>query len=120
MTSSTVANLGQKIETYERTRRKGVDFLLSNLHDDGSLNDIHRPRVTYYRLPWALQLAGETAAAFRALDWIAANALGDDGRFHGGVAWDSPANAISNTYAETCLAYASGARNLSCRRDSTR
>lgn len=102
---TTTATLGEKLDTYERTRRKGIDFLLANLNDDGSPNDIHRPRVTYYRLPWALQLAGETAAAFRALDWIAANALSDDGRFHGGVAWDSRANAIGNTYAETCLAY---------------
>lgn len=105
MATSVLPALETKIAAYERTRRKGVDFLLANLNDDGSLNDIRRPRVTYYRLPWSLQLAGETAAAFRALDWIVDNALGDDGAFHGDVAWDARANRISNTYAETCLAY---------------
>jgi hypothetical protein len=105
LTTSILDGIDRKLAIYERTRRKGVDFLLANLHPDGSLNDIRRPRVTYYRLPWALQLAGETAAAFRALDWIAANALGDDGAFHGDVAWDPRANRVSNTYAETCLAY---------------
>jgi hypothetical protein len=105
MTTSTIEMLSRKIETYERTRRKGVEFLLANLRFEGSLNDMERSRVTYYRLPWALQVAGETAAAFRVLDWIAANALGDDGAFHGGVAWDASVNRGSNTYAETCLAY---------------
>lgn len=95
----------EKVRTYEAARRRGVDFLLANLHPDGSLNDVGRPRVTYYRVPWALAVSGETGAAFRVLAWIERVGLSPEGMFHGGVAWSPEANRAVNTYAETCLAY---------------
>jgi hypothetical protein len=61
--------------------------------------------VTWYRLPWALAVSGETAAAHRVLDWIVRECLGEDGRFHGGIELDPILNHTANTYAETCLAY---------------
>ena len=93
------------IATYEATRRKGVDFLLASIAPTGEIADSGRPRVSYYRLPWALQVSGETAAAARVLDWLARERLGPDGRFNAAVPWDPAANATTNSYPETILAY---------------
>jgi hypothetical protein len=105
MTVQTHIDLNEKIATYEETRANGARFLLANIGRDGEVADSQRPRVSYYRLPWALQLCGETATAFRVLDWIERNRIGDDGRCAPGVPWDAAANRTVNTYAETCLAY---------------
>lgn len=94
-----------KIATYQDTRRKGSEFLLANIGPDGEIADSGRPRVSYYRLPWALQVCGETAAAMRVLDWIERTRLGDDGRFNAAVPWDASANRCVNSYPETILAY---------------
>jgi hypothetical protein len=94
-----------RLAAYEASRRRGVDFLLANLNADGSPTATHPERITYYRLPWALEVSGETAAASRVLNWIEATGLGPDGAFHGGIAWSSAANRCFNTYPETCLAY---------------
>jgi hypothetical protein len=97
--------LDQNIAIYEETRRKGAAFLLANIAPDGEVAGSGRPRVSYYRLPWALQVCGETAAAMRVLDWIERTRLGEDGRFNAAVAWDPIANRTVNTYPETILAY---------------
>jgi hypothetical protein len=97
--------LTERISVYESARRRGIDFLLANIGPDGTVRDAGRSRVSYYRVPWALVLAGETGAASRVLGWIERTRLGADGAFHGGVAWDPVANRTANTYAETCLAY---------------
>ncbi|MGD9710837.1 MAG: hypothetical protein AB7V46_02075 [Thermomicrobiales bacterium] len=89
----------------EASRRRGVEFLLQHVNSDGSIVNADRPRVTWYRFPWALEVSGETAAAFRVLSWIERDGLGADGQFHGGIAWDEPANRTTNTYPETILAY---------------
>ena len=95
----------EKIAGYLETRRKGCDFLLANIAANGEVADAGRPRVSYYRVPWALQVCGETAAAMRVLDWIERTRLGSDGRFNAAVAWDPIANRTTNTYPETILAY---------------
>lgn len=101
MTLSTTS----RITTYESSRRRGVDFLLAHIAPDGEVAGAGRPRVSYYRFPWALAVSGETEAAFRVLSWIERTGLGDDGQFHGGVAWAPAANQTTNTYPETILAY---------------
>lgn len=95
----------ENVARYLETRRKGCAFLLANIAADGEVADSGRPRVSYYRLPWALQVCGETAAAMRVLDWIERTRLGSDGRFNAAVAWDPVANRTVNTYPETILAY---------------
>ncbi|MGH2604195.1 MAG: hypothetical protein ACRDJ9_33015, partial [Dehalococcoidia bacterium] len=102
--TTTPRYLEDRIAMYEATRRKGIDFLLRHCHNDGSVGPGAK-RVTYYRVPWALLLGGETAAACRLLAWIERHGLGLDGEFHGGVPWSSATNPALNTYRETCLAY---------------
>lgn len=104
MTLTTTPSLAERIGTYERTRRRGVEFLLGRVGDDGAVSRGF-PRVTFYRVPWALAVAGETAAAQRALGWIERHGLGAEGDLHGGVTWTAAANRAFNTYPETCLAY---------------
>ena len=95
----------ERVQVYETARRRGIDFILANLGADGAPRDAGRPRVTYYRQPWALAVSGETGAACRLVDWIERTGLGEGGAFHGGVPWSPEANRAFNTYAETCLAY---------------
>lgn len=89
----------------QEAKRNGVAFLLGNIGPDGAIADATGGRVTWYRLPWALAVAGETAAAFAVLSWIERAGLGADGAFHGGRDWDPAANRTVNTYPETILAY---------------
>lgn len=104
MTATLTTSLADAIATFEGARRKGVDFLLANIDADGSVPR-SGGRVTFYRVPWALAVSGETEAAHRVLTWIERTGLGADGEFHGGLALTREANRTSNTYAETCLAY---------------
>lgn len=95
----------QLLSRVQESKRRGVEFLLEHMADDGSVADATGGRVTWYRFPWALAVAGETAAAFSVLSWIERIGLGDEGDFHGGLAWDAAANTTTNTYPETILAY---------------
>jgi hypothetical protein len=104
MTVVAMSSIAENIATYERARRKGVEFLLANVDADGSVPR-SGGRVTFYRVPWALAVGGETEAAHRVVTWIERTGLAEDGEFHGGLALTREANQTSNTYAETCLAY---------------
>jgi hypothetical protein len=98
-------SIPERLEAYEATRRKGVAFLLEHIAEDGRVAESDRPRISYYRFPWALAVSGETTSAFRVLRWIERTGLGEDGQFHGGVTWDATANRTTNTYPETILAF---------------
>lgn len=104
MTAIGVSPVAAAIDRATHARRAGVDFLLSSIGPDGSLARTDA-RVTWYRLPWALAVAGETATAHRVLDWIERECLDASGRFHGGIVRDPALNHTFNTYPETCLAY---------------
>lgn len=102
MTSAT--DPSQLLQQFDAARRAGIQFLLRQMQDDGSLPQAPG-RVTNYRVPWALAVGGESVAAHRVLGWIERHGLGDDGEFHGGITRDRAANHTFNTYPETCLAY---------------
>lgn len=98
------AALNQALERVIAARQQGAHFLLDVIRDDGSVARTEK-RVTWYRLPWALALCGETAMAHRVLDWIDRDCFDDESGFHGGITWNMAANIRFNTYTETCLAY---------------
>ena len=54
--------ISQGVERYENARRRGVEWLLAHANPDGSFGPVDQP-ISYYRLPWALAVSGETAAA---------------------------------------------------------
>lgn len=106
MTSAAHVQISPKtMAAIESTRRRGVEFLLAHIGENGAVDDAIGPRVSWYRIPWALQVSGEAAAAARVLAWIEQFGLGVDGQFHGGFGWDQVANRTTNTYPETILAY---------------
>ncbi|MEA2530031.1 MAG: hypothetical protein QOG89_1675, partial [Thermomicrobiales bacterium] len=50
MSVEVVLSLQEKIAAYERARRKGVEFLLANVDEDGTVRRGGQ-RVTFYRVP---------------------------------------------------------------------
>lgn len=93
-----------KIQTYVQSRRSGVEFLLKHMNADGSIGPVEKG-VFYARVPWVLAVSGETVAATRLVDWIRRNMLTPAGEVAGSASPNNGANELSNTYAETCLAY---------------
>ena len=71
------------LDEYVAARRKGVEFLLGTLGEDGSLPPLAKENLYYFRLPWTLAVTGEAAAANRVLDWIKRNQFTSDGRMEG-------------------------------------
>ena len=71
-----------KLAEYQRAYRKGTDWLLRQANPDGSIGPVAE-RLYYYRVPWALALVGEIAAANRKLDWIKNNMFTAEGAFEG-------------------------------------
>ena len=98
------ATISQALQRVRTARQRGAQFLLNVIRDDGSVARTE-PRVTWYRLPWALAVCGETAVGSRMLDWIDRECFDDERGFHGGIPWNTAANDRFNTYPETCLAY---------------
>jgi len=105
MTDPIRAAIPDALVRYRACRDRAVAFILQQIGDDGRVICAAGPRVTFYRVPWALAVSGETAAASRMLGWVEAAAMDADGHFHGGLALTPEANATTAGYAETCLAY---------------
>ncbi len=100
----TKQQLSDHLTAYRASQRKAVDFLLGNMHDDGSIADATRD-ACYYRVPWALAVTGEAAAAMRMLEWIRRNMLTAEGELAGQILPNNNWYRSVNTYTETCLAY---------------
>jgi hypothetical protein len=104
MNATTHSSLAEALERAAEARRRGAEFLLGSIGPNGSVERTDA-RITWYRVPWALAVCGETAAAHRVLNWVDQECLAEDGSFHGGIELDPALNHTTNTYAETCLAY---------------
>ena len=70
------------LEPFRTACHRGTQWLLALCNSDGSIGPIGQ-RLAYYRVPWALQLVGETAAAAGCLDWIDRHMIDADGEFRG-------------------------------------
>ena len=60
---------------FKEARDKGVRYLMQHIHEDGSFGDPTLGVTEYYKVPAALLVAGESAAASRLLSWIRENGL---------------------------------------------
>ena len=96
-------NIGNQVESklldYRQAARRGTDWLLGLMQDDGTLGPV-QDRLYYYRVPWALGLMGEMGAASRKLDWIHRHMFSSDGAFVG----QSPLGVFEQRYASYPLA----------------
>lgn len=100
----TTTHVDSRIATYMRSRDAGVAYILQHVNDDGSIGPVERG-VFYARVPWVLAVSGATVPAMRLVAWIRAHMLTADGEVAGEASPEGGANRVSNTYAETCLAY---------------
>jgi hypothetical protein len=83
MTTTVAASVkSQKMQAYQRARRKGTDWLLQYLNADGSLGD-PREGFHFYRAPWTFAAVGEIAAATAVCGWIRQNMLTPAGTIEG-------------------------------------
>jgi len=64
---------------YKNSRNRGGQYLLKQLHDDGSFGD--RTVADYYKVPAAYQVCGQTNAANRLCGWIRKAAMVSNGDF---------------------------------------
>ncbi len=70
-----------KMNEYEKTRQKGLDWLLRNLNDDGSFRANNPLLNCYPKAPLALLKAGRNEEAMKVLDHIKGAYLRHDGDF---------------------------------------
>ncbi len=96
--------IAERLGLYEATRRNGVEFLLAQMNQDGSIGPLEAG-IYYYRVPWALAVSGETSAAMRVLEWVGRHMLTEEGEIRGNASPDRGMRSQANTYAETIIAY---------------
>jgi hypothetical protein len=92
-------DLEKKLAAYAQACRRGTDWLLGFMRPDGSIGPVEE-RLFYYRVPWALALMGEIAAASRVLDWISQYMFTPEGAFEG----ISPQGMFDDRYGSYPLA----------------
>ena len=88
-----------RIARYRDACRRGTGWMLSRQGLDGSLGPVAE-RLCYYRVPWALALVGERAAADACLDWIEGAMISEEGEFEG----VSPRGVFDQRYGSYPLA----------------
>lgn len=72
----------EKLDAYLDARRRGTEWLLAQLNDDGSIGPVDQG-FNYYRLPWTFTVAGETRHAVRLCDWVRKHQFSTEGDFAG-------------------------------------
>ena len=72
----------KNLERYRQTCRRGTDWLLNLINQDGSIGPVEE-RLYYYRVPWTFVLMGEISEASRVLDWISNHMFTEGGAFEG-------------------------------------
>ena len=67
------------VERYLSAARRGVAWLETHQHDDGSLGPPVVPADVYHKAGYALGITGRVDRASRLIDWIRGHDLRDDG-----------------------------------------
>ena len=89
----------EKLSRFREACRRGTDWLLGHLNDDGSIGPVS-DRLYYYRVPWAFALVGEITPGSRVLDWISQHMFSATGEFAG----VSPQGVFDSRYGSYPLA----------------
>ena len=66
-------------ELYRQSSEKSANWLLTLINPDGTVNPAEKGSIAYYKLPWALILAGKTLEAKKIIDWTIKETLAEDG-----------------------------------------
>ncbi|MBM3934967.1 MAG: hypothetical protein FJ319_11830 [SAR202 cluster bacterium] len=67
------------MDRFRAARDKGAAYLLRNVHPDGSFGSPAKGVTDYYKVIWALQVAGETHAANSICNWVRRNGMTAEG-----------------------------------------
>jgi hypothetical protein len=71
------------IRDIEKSKEKGVDWILSKMNVDGSISPYERAISSYYRLPWAFAVTGHSWEGVMLLEWFRRNMFNAEGDFAG-------------------------------------
>jgi len=66
---------------YEKSVRKGIDWIAAQVNQDGSVNPVDKGSFAYYKIPWSLAVAGRTEQAAAVVTRIAADTMTEEGDF---------------------------------------
>lgn len=72
----------QNRSAYRESVRKGIEWIADQVNEDGSVNPVEKGSFAYYKVPWALAVAGRTEQAAAVVTRIAADTMTKDGDFH--------------------------------------
>ena len=68
-------------EFYKNSLEKSNAWLLTQINPDGTVNPASKGSIAYYKLPWALILAGKTLEAKKIIDWNVRENMTPNGDF---------------------------------------
>jgi hypothetical protein len=86
----------EKLQAYREARRKGTEWLLEQLNDDGSIGDSSEG-FFFYRAPWTFVVAGEPESASAICGWIRRNMRTLEGTIDGPYRTSGSAFAYANS-----------------------
>jgi hypothetical protein len=66
-------------QLYSQSQEKSTNWLLSQINPDGTVNPAAKGSIAYYKLPWALVLAGKSLEAKKIIDWTVNETMAEDG-----------------------------------------
>jgi hypothetical protein len=85
-----------KLRTYREARRRGTEWLLKQMNDNGSIGDPSEG-FHFYRAPWTFTVTGETETASAFCGWLRRNMLSPDGCIAGQFRSSGTAYAYTNS-----------------------
>ena len=68
-------------QRYRGAIKKGINWVCEQMNADGTVNPVDKGAFAYYKLPWALAMAGRIEEAESIVRWIVAECMTDDGDF---------------------------------------
>jgi len=66
---------------YQESVRKGIDWIVAQVNEDGTVNPVEKGSFAYYKLPWSLAVAGRAEQAASVVTRIAADTMTQEGDF---------------------------------------
>ncbi len=66
-------------QEYRESLDRSVDWMMSQINPDGTINPISKGAIAYYKIPWALVLAGKAKEAESVINWVVKESMTPDG-----------------------------------------
>ncbi len=66
-------------QLYRDSLEKSVQWMMTQINPDGTINPTSKGAIAYYKIPWALVLTGKAEEAESVINWITAEAMTPEG-----------------------------------------